>query len=314
MQTYIDTISLAPMEGLTTRTFRDTFCKYYKGISKCYTPFLSPNQNHSFQKKELKEVERREEFTVETVPQFLCNDPEHFIWAASEMAKLGHTEVNFNLGCPSGTVVSKKKGSGFLLYPDELDSFFDKVCPEMERMGIKLSVKTRLGRNDPEEFVKILEVFNKYPFSELIIHPRIQKDFYKEPVRREWFDYALENSKNPLVYNGDIYTIEDMSAFAKKYSKELPVMMGRGLIGRPFLLEDAQDKPLDYGKLKAFHDELLAKYQEVVDGFSLLCKMKEAWEYLGPALEIDDALLKKIRKSKTVSEYKIETARALAKT
>lgn len=300
MKTYY----LAPMEGLTTRIFRQAFGKYYKGVSKCFTPFLSPNQNKSFQKREFEEVRDKDELLIPTVPQLLCNNAEHFLWAAGEMASLGYKEVNFNLGCPSGTVVAKKKGSGFLSYPDELDAFFDTVFNGLVKYDMKLSVKTRLGRYLPDEFIKVLEVYNKYDFSEIIVHPRVQKDFYKEPVRPEWFEYAVKNSKNKIIYNGNLFTSDDINGFFSKYPDENTIMLGRGFIGRPFLVDDGSDFPKDIQKLKAFHDEILYAYKDRADEFSVLCKMKEMWEHMGPALSCEEGLLKKIRKARTISEYK----------
>ncbi len=300
-------VYLAPMEGLTTRIFRQALGRHYKGVTKCFTPFLSPNQNKSFQKREWEEIEKPDELLIPTVPQLLCNNPEHFIWAAGEIAELGYKEVNFNLGCPSGTVVAKKKGSGFLSCPDELDAFFDKVFPEMDKLSLKLSVKTRLGRYETSEYERIQEIYNRYPISEIILHPRVQKDFYKEPVKPEWFSYALENSKNKIVYNGNLFTAGDINRFEKEYPYEDTVMIGRGLIARPYLIEDMTDFPKNIGKLKDFHDDVLEAYRGRADEFSILCKMKEMWEHMGPALSLTDGELKKIRKAKTISEYKIHT-------
>ncbi len=300
-------VYLAPMEGLTTRIFRQALGKHYKGITKCFTPFLSPNQNRSFQKKEWEEVQKPDELLIPTVPQLLCNNADHFLWAAVEMAELGYKEINFNLGCPSGTVVAKKKGSGFLSCPDELDAFFDKVFPEAEKLSLNISVKTRLGKTDSAEFERILEIYNRYPISEIILHPRVQKDFYREPVKPEWFEYALKKSVNRIIYNGNIFIAEDIIKFEEKYPSEDTVMIGRGLIARPYLIEDMSDKPKNYNKLKAFHDDVLEDYRGRADEFSILCKMKEMWEHMGPALSLTDSELKKIRKAKTVSEYKIHT-------
>ena len=78
-----------------------------------------------------------------------------------------------NLGCPSKTVVTKGRGSGFLAFPEELDRFLDKIFSETET---EISVKTRIGKEQPEEFEKILEIYNRYPMKELIVHPRVQQD------------------------------------------------------------------------------------------------------------------------------------------
>ncbi|MGN1364878.1 MAG: tRNA-dihydrouridine synthase, partial [Victivallis vadensis] len=178
-------MDMAPMEGVTNYVYRWAFAQVYTGIDRYFTPFISPNQNYSFTGKEWNEVNPANNEGMTVVPQLLTNKADHFLWACGELKKLGYQEVNLNLGCPSGTVVAKKKGSGFLTMPRELDQFLEEVFARTE---VKVSVKTRLGKVNPEEFEEILAIYNKYPISELIIHPRVQKEFYKGHAHREWFD------------------------------------------------------------------------------------------------------------------------------
>ena len=297
-------IYLAPMEGVTTHLYRRAFAGYYKGVDKFFTPFLSPNQNKSFQMKELEEIDNEKNQGMYTVPQMLCNNGEHFVWACREVAAKGYTEVNFNLGCPSNTVVTKKKGSGLLFYPDELDAFLEYVFNETGKLGIRVSVKSRLGKHAPEEFERIMEIYNKYPISELIIHPRIQKDFYKGEIRKEWLDYAYEHSKNPLCINGDIYTTENVNEREKDYPDAKALMLGRGLIARPYLFTDG-DRLKDKERFRSFNEELLEAYCKRISGdFSILCKLKELWYYMLPALNVGEEFEKRMRKVGRVVEYR----------
>ncbi len=297
-------IYLAPMEGVTTHIYRRIFNKYYKGVDKYFTPFLSPNQTKSFQMKELEEIDAEKNAGMVTVPQLLCSNAEHFIWACREVAERGYKEVNFNLGCPSNTVVTKKKGSGFLYYPDELEAFFDAVFKGIKDMDIEVSVKTRLGKHDPKEFERILEIYNRYPIKELTLHPRIQKDFYKGEIRREWLDYAYANSKNPLCINGDIYLRSDIEDNEKRYPDAAAFMLGRGLIARPYLFTDG-DALKDKATFKAFNNELLEAYCERMSGdFSILCKLKELWYYMLPALNVSADTEKRLKKTTKVIEYR----------
>ncbi len=64
---------------------------------------------------------------MEVVPQILTNQPDDFISIVNQLKQYGYDEVNLNLGCPSGTVVAKNRGAGFLAVPDQLDSFLDKI-------------------------------------------------------------------------------------------------------------------------------------------------------------------------------------------
>ena len=171
------TYLFAPLEGLTGYIYRNTHAAYFSPADEYFTPFLSPNQNRRFTSREKNDVLPEHNEGLHVVPQLLTNQSEHFLWAAGELAAMGYDEVNLNLGCPSGTVVAKKKGSGFLTELEALDRFLDEVCT---KAPCAVSVKTRLGRYSPDEFPALLEIFNRYPLKRLIIHPRVQTDFLPE--------------------------------------------------------------------------------------------------------------------------------------
>lgn len=303
-------IYLAPLEGVTDSIYRNTFMKYYGGVDKVFTPFLSPNSTMKFTTREFKDINPETNDLKYTVPQLLTNNAEHFLWAAGEIAELGFKEINFNLGCPSGTVVAKKKGSGLLYYPEELDKILyelfeglETICDKKGAETPEISIKTRLGKHEPEEFYEILEIYNKYPISELTVHPRIQSDFYKEPVRSEFFDYAVEHAKAPLVFNGEVKTIQDIETISEKYQNINAIMIGRGLIANPELL--LESSTFDYMKFKSFHDELLSQYIEVLSGEKpVLHRMKEFWVYWQSQFPDSEKAVKKIRKSNRIAEYK----------
>jgi len=292
----------APMEGLTDSIYRHTHHKHFGGVDRYYMPFLSPTIHRSLTHKEDRELPMADSEAFTAIPQLLTKVPEDFLWAAQVCMDRGYTEVNLNTGCPSGTVVSKGKGSGMLRDPQQLDAFLDVVftsCP------VSISVKTRLGLESPEEFPKLLEVFNRYPIKELTVHPRVRKDFYKEPVRPEWFSYALQNSKNPLCYNGDIVTKADADAATCVDA----VMIGRGLIADPgMLLPGGTTIPA----LEAFLNELLETYTEVFGGSrNAMFRMKENWGLLHSRFDFSDKLWKRLLKTIDVAEYKAITAEIL---
>ncbi len=305
-------IFFAPLEGITDHIFRNTFEEYYGGIDKYFTPFLSPNETRKFTTREWNNIAPDKNNVEKVVPQLLTKNPEHFLWACQQIVPLGYREINLNLGCPSGTVVAKKKGSGLLYYPQELDSFLQAIFEGREKSGLDfdISIKTRLGKNDPEEFYEILDIYNKYPISQLTIHPRIQADFYKAPVREEYFEYAMKHTAIPIVYNGELKTVEDIEACIKRYPQMDTVMVGRGLLSNPELslkakgLVDAR-KPLDYDKFWLFHDRLLKEYSEVLSGdIPLLHRMKEFWTYWQLLFTDREKEIKRLKKAKRLDEYK----------
>lgn len=323
-------IYMAPMEGVTGFIYRNTFARFFGGIDKYYTPFISPGEHRNFKSRELKDVLPDNNAGLNVAVQMLTNNAEHFIVTARKMMDFGYREVNLNLGCPSGTVVAKGKGAGFLSFPEKLDAFLDEIYSGLADTGLDISVKTRIGRYEQDEFYELLDIYNKYPISELIIHPRVQKDMYRNTPRMEIFDYAVEHSKNPLVYNGDICTVEDYERFAGHYLKNAEnvpdepksdkernnkesdkesakitaVMLGRGLISNPGLaVQIVSGGCPDRSTLKDFFDALVWAYRaEIPDEKNVVFKIKENLFYLVNLFEDKEEYWKKIRKSDNLME------------
>ena len=293
----------APMEGITDSIYRRIHHKYFPGLDRYYMPFLSPTMHRTLTHKESRELPMAEAEPFVAVPQILTKIPEDFLWAAQVCQDRGYREVNLNVGCPSGTVVAKGKGAGMLRNVSELDAFLDAV---FAGSPIPISVKTRLGVEDAAEFPALLEVFNRYPITELTIHPRVRKQFYNGGVDMEMFRYATENSKNRLCYNGNLNTLADISTFSAQFSQIEAVMLGRGLIGDPGMLSPGGTTA---DKLEAFTNELLESYIEAFGGArNAMFRMKENWGFLLHRFENSEKLGKQLRKTTDIGEYRAITA------
>ena len=195
----------APMEGITGHIYRRVHGECFRSPDKYFTPFLVPGTKKIFRNREIQDILPENNPGLTVVPQILTGKSEDFICGARELQRYGFQEINLNLGCPSGTVVAKGKGSGMLADPDQLEAFLDEIFSALE---LKISVKTRIGLEEPEEFSRLLTLFNRFPLAELIVHPRLRKDFYKGKPDLEAFALAVRESKNPLCYNGDLFSKE----------------------------------------------------------------------------------------------------------
>ena len=295
----------APMEGLTDSVYRREHHRFFGGVDRYYMPFFSPTIHRALTSREIRELPKAESEAFTAVPQVLTKDPGDFLWAAEVIRHLGYGELNLNIGCPSGTVVAKGKGSGMLRDLDELARFFDSVFSDSP---LPISVKTRIGLENPEEFVDILELYNQYPMQELIIHPRVRKQFYDGEVHREWFAYAMEHSRNPLCFSGDIRTLSDIDALRKEYPGLNAVMIGRGLIADPGMLSGGTD----IAALEAFLGALMDDYAvEFASCRNALFRMKENWAHLHDRFEGSDRLWKKMRKTTDAAEFRRLSAELL---
>lgn len=299
---------MAPMEGLTGYIFRNAYEKHFGGMDRYFTPFIT---NKKLNHKELNDILPEHNKGMKVIPQILTNRGEEFLCIAGELKEYGYDTVNLNLGCPSGTVAAKNRGAGFLALPEELDSFLEEIfaaCP------LKISVKTRIGKESPEEWERLLAIYEKYPLEELIIHPRVQKDYYKNAVKLESFAYAMEGSTHSLCYNGDVCTVEDFDRIKETFPKLEKVMLGRGILRNPWLLGEIRSATQAAGgtqggkmQFRAFHDDILAGYQSIMSGDrNTLFKMKELWVYWGERFTNPEKHLKKIRKAEKIREYEID--------
>ena len=292
----------APLEGITDSIFRALHSKYFPGVDRYYTPFLSPTVHRGLTAREAREIPPADTLTYQAVPQLLTKVSEDFLWLAGICKDLGYQEVNLNIGCPSGTVTAKGKGSGMLRDLNALEIFLDAV---FEKAPLPISVKTRIGFSDKEEFPAILELYNRYPIKELTVHPRIRADFYKGPVDMDTFRYCLEHSKNPLCYNGDLISLKKVQAFEAAFPQVEAVMIGRGLVGDPGMLSPGGSH---VAALEAFYDELFAVYTEVFGGTrNAMFRLKENWRHLLCKFEGAEKLGKRLRKTTDPGEYKAIT-------
>lgn len=298
---------LAPLEGITNYVYRKALFTCFDGFDKYFIPFIRAKQNLNLSGREKKDLLPENNEGMYAVPQILTRKAEDFIRTVELLSEYGYKEVNLNLGCPSKTVVTKGCGAGFLANPEELERFLDEI---FEKCDIKISVKTRLGMEDASEFRELMKIYNKFPMEELIIHPRVQKDFYKNTPNLEAFAEGFAESKNPVCYNGDIFSAEDQQRICERFPGLNAVMTGRGTIADPALAREIRGgQTLAKEEFRKFHDLVYHTYRAEVSGDrNVLFKMKELWFYMAPLFTNNKKYIKKIKKSEKCVVYESAVA------
>ncbi len=294
---------LAPIRGITDSLFRNAYIRYFNGFDLAVAPFVTTMQ--SKRRKQPADLAPEKNKNLAVVPQILSKNPARFRELAATLATMGYKEVNWNLGCPYPMVANKKRGSGLLPFPDRIKRFL----AEIRGIELKLSIKTRLGYHQADEIIELIDIFNDYPLTELIIHPRTGKQMYKGGVDLEMYERCLKLSCHPVIYNGDIITREDFFRLRERFSKVAGWMIGRGALADPFLPARIKNLPLpgdEMKQLRLFHDEMFNAYREILFGPShILGRMKGLWFYLSRSFSDSKKLLKKIQKCKTIKQYTI---------
>ena len=304
----------APLEGITGYVYRNVHHEFFPGTDCYYMPFVAPNYTKHFKSREKEDISPEHNAGIPVVPQILSNKADEALWAIEELSDRGYEEINLNLGCPMPTVARKKKGSGLLMFTDELDAYLDGVfsgvaARSSDRAPVKISVKTRLGTDSTEEADALIRIYNKYPISELIIHPRSQKDLYRGVADRAAFLRVFQNSENPVVYNGDLKTPQDVLQISEECSRTVKpldaIMIGRGFLADPSLVRQCQGgSRISVQELSAFHDELYHRFTETLPGQAVVIShMKELWFYMGGLFPDGAKCLKEIRRANNRVQY-----------
>ena len=229
-------LSLGPFQGITDAPFRNVFKRHFGGIDKFYTPFFTGIQKDHAKNLQVEEIDPTCNDVETLTPQILSTDAEEILRFAKQCQQLGYKEINLNMGCPFPRVANKRRGCGLLPYPEMVEAMFERIFEGIDDM--KFSVKCRLGYFDPKEIEAIIPIFNRFPLSELIIHPRIGKQLYKGEADVERFKALTPYINAPLVYNGDIFSVESFKRICNTVQPVNQFMLGRGLLANPFLAEE----------------------------------------------------------------------------
>ena len=308
-------LSLGPFQGITDAPFRNVFKRHFGGIDKFYTPFFTGiHKEENAKNLQGEEIDPRCNDVATLTPQILSTDAEEILRFAKQCKQLGYKEINLNMGCPFPRVANKKRGCGLLPYPDLVETMLERVFEEID---IKFSVKCRLGYFSPDEIEAVIPVFNKFPLSELIIHPRIGKQLYKGEADVERFKALMPLINTPLVYNGDVFSVGSFERIngilnggpsTGSGAEVNQFMLGRGILMNPFLAEEihggALHAPERIARLHAYVIDLYEDRLHHAGGSpKVLGRMKELWSYLMYSFEEPQSVWRKIKKINALKEY-----------
>jgi tRNA-dihydrouridine synthase B len=296
---------LAPLKGLTDAVFRKTYAEHFSGFDGMVAPFVTAIPADRLTEHHVRDLLPKADGGALVVPQILGNAAENFLCLARHLYDMGYPEVNWNLGCPFRPVAKKKRGAGLLPFPEHVDEFLDKT---LRALPGRLSIKMRLGRNKPDEILRLLPVLERYPVEEITIHPRTATQMYTGLPDLDMFQACLDQSRHRLVYNGDIVDLQGFQALAARFPAVDSWMIGRGALANPFLpaiIKAGRDEiPGQVEKFKAFYEALFGRYRERLCGPGhLLDRMKGFWTYFAGGFTKGPEMGKQVHRSSNLLQY-----------
>lgn len=296
---------LAPLRGFTDYIFRNTFSRHFNGFDAAVAPFISTTETARAKPSHLKDVLPENNPAMPIIPQILGNNPAGFVSLAEQLYEMGYSTINWNLGCPYPMVAKKQRGCGLLPFPDKIDAFLEQTLSSIPN---RISIKTRLGRNNSNEIFQLMPIFNRYLLEEIVIHPRTGKQMYGGEADLEAFEKCLESTHHRVVYNGDITNLAAFRRFSSRLKATNRWMIGRAAVANPFLpaiIKCGQDKFSDKVAIfRQFYQELFEHYQQEFSGPGhLLERMKGFWTYFSQSFKDGRKIRKKVHRTHKLARY-----------
>lgn len=287
-------IAFAPLQGYTDAVYRRAHHECVGGIDEYYTPFVRIEKG-KIRRKDLRDTDPAANEGVPTVPQVIAKDGDEFSCLCDALQGQGWDRIDLNMGCPFPMQVKAGRGSGLLQHPEQVEELQQEM---LRRPEVTFSVKMRLGQESEEEGLTVLPIINEMPLVHVTLHPRLGRQQYKGVADKEAFMRFMEGCQHPMVYNGDIVEIKNEELIIKNWSDTQfkGVMIGRGLLARPWMLSDKEPHTV----IKNMHAIVYRHATEHLCGDSQILSCLHAfWEYL----DIPHKQKKAIMKATTLRRY-----------
>ncbi len=308
---------LAPLRGVTDAVFRTVYARHFGGFDVALAPFVTSTKGTGMTRAHVHDVVPERNAVLPIVPQVLGKDSMELVNAVNALADIGHEEVNWNLGCPFVKVTRKGRGSGLLPHPDHIVEILEYMLP---RIGARLSLKMRLGLVSPDEIESILPRLEGCALDSITIHPRTADQMYTGMVHLDTFERCAALTSLPLVFNGDIRTVDNFLELRNRFGGRVGGwMIGRGAVQDPFLAGCIHGEPSlspaeRLARIRDFHEELFDEYHRMLPGpGALLGRLKEVWGLLGTSVAGAERDIRRLCRAQSMRAYERAVERAFAR-
>lgn len=301
-------LKFAPVQGHTDAAYRHFHASQYGNEWEYFTPFIRLEKG-TIRNRDIKDFKSELNDNLLLIPQIIFRDEKELNSLIKELKLQGVKSINLNLGCPFPLQTGHGRGAGAITNTQLAENIVDAVNNNPD---IDFSVKMRLGYTKEDEWKSLLPYLNKINLSSVTVHPRIAKQQYSGELYMDQFKEILEESRNPIVFNGDIKKPEDINEIFDKYPGVTGVMAARGILGRPSLFNEFKegkewDRENRIKEMLKFHRSLFQHYSATLCGDAqIISKIKPFWEYAEE--EIGRKAWKGINKSTNMATYQTAVA------
>ena len=300
---------LAPLRGVTIRTFRETFAEAIReaGFAGAFAPFIPANPGIRVNDRLLADLRpfpcevgsgyarnvcgaprAASSPVLPLVPQVITKHPDAMRELLRAFRARGFDRADLNAGCPFPMIVRRGRGSGLLRTPDVLEALLAAGCEEMGPG--RFSLKVRLGVASPDDLRALLPRINRYPLAALTVHARTAKQMYAGEVDRARFAEILAASANPVIYNGDA-SVERLDDVPEGVAG---VMVGRSFVRALGARADAADLLRAYvarSQAELCGDvPVLGRMKELLTYWCAVPRWKRLWPVVKLCRTVDELL------------------------
>ena len=278
-------IAFAPLQGYTDAIYRRTHWECAGGVKEYYSPFVRMEGTEP-RRRDMRDISPDVCMDVPTVPQVIAKDGDEFARLCDAVQSSGWNRIDLNMGCPFPMQTRSGRGSGLLQHPDRLE----EIARVMQQRGdVTFSVKMRMGQECVDEGLKAMSIINEMPLAHVTLHPRLGRQQYKGTADIATFERLCELCRHPMVYNGDIVSVDEIESWQKRKPVIKGVMIGRGLLARPWML--CEREPMEV--LKEMHQKIYRHATEKLCGESqIIARLHAFWEYIAIGHKEHKAVMK----------------------
>src|SRR5437879_1284615 len=217
-------LALAPMQDVTDLPFLKLIAAY-GGADVYFTEYFRVHCTSTLEKHILRSITENPTGRP-VVAQMIGNDIPSLVRTARELQQYPIAAVDLNLGCPAPVVYRKCAGGGLLREPQRVDTILGAL---RDAIGIKFTVKTRIGFDSPDVFSELLPIFAKHSLDLLTVHGRTVREMYGPHVHYDRIAQAVEAMPCPVIANGNVYSVRNANDILVTTGAR-GLMIGRGAI------------------------------------------------------------------------------------